>query len=265
MQEIFSKQNITRYLQTTTQDLINEFYFYETITSTNDFLLRLNKPAPTLVITNEQSAGKGQREKAWYSPKNCNLYLSFSYSFKSLKSPVASLSIAIAVGLLNLLKSYDIKNLKIKWPNDLYYNNNLKLSGILIEQKNKLTVMGIGVNINQTQFPSYLINQATSLKNILGVDINRSLFAACFIEMLVNTTLHFEQAGLAPFIARFSQHDLLKDRALTVNLDGKKIQAIASGICEDGKLRLRLQDGTLIEQPSACIMQLSKANISGLT
>ena len=122
-------------------------------------------------MAESQYAGRGQQQNRWHSEDGKNL--TFSLLLKPVFLPVTQqfdLTRAISLGIINALEPYLGDQLKIKWPNDLYYADG-KLGGILIEnlvQGNQIknSVIGIGLNINQEGFPLEVPN-AVSLKQIL--------------------------------------------------------------------------------------------------
>ena len=128
----------------------------------------------SVIYVNEQTSGKGQRNNKWISEAGKNLTFSIIGFPKIKPENQFYLSKVISSGINNYLNS-KIQGFKIKWPNDIYYQNK-KICGILIEnslsgQKIKNSVTGIGININQTNFPDKIPN-ALSLKNITGIDYN---------------------------------------------------------------------------------------------
>jgi BirA family biotin operon repressor/biotin-[acetyl-CoA-carboxylase] ligase len=139
--------------------------------STNDYAAKLlsegNPMEGTLVITPNQTAGKGQRGNKWEAETGKNL--TFSLIFKPSFLKVGSQfylniisSLAVRDTLAQLLES----DLKVKWPNDIYLFNN-KISGILIQNAIKgdqigTTIIGIGINVNQEHFSD---KKAISMKN----------------------------------------------------------------------------------------------------
>jgi len=122
-------------------------------------------------MAESQYAGRGQQQNRWHSEDGKNL--TFSLLLKPVFLPVTQqfdLTRAISLGIINALEPYLGDQLKIKWPNDIYYADG-KLGGILIEnlvQGNQIknSVIGIGLNINQESFPLEVPN-AVSLKQIL--------------------------------------------------------------------------------------------------
>jgi BirA family biotin operon repressor/biotin-[acetyl-CoA-carboxylase] ligase len=154
------------------------------VDSTNNFLkesLSNSKPLTegTVIMAESQYAGRGQQQNRWHSEAGKNL--TFSILLKPVFLPVSQqfdLTRAISLGIMNALEPLLGNKLKIKWPNDIYYADG-KLGGILIEnivQGNQIrnSVIGIGLNINQDNFPLDVPN-AVSLKQILHRDYDLKL------------------------------------------------------------------------------------------
>jgi len=137
---------------------------YNRLSSTNDEAKRLllkNKISDfTIITTEEQTKGRGQRNNSWHSNKSENLLFSI-ISFPNKINAVNQfyLSKIISIGIIDYLNT-KAKGFKIKWPNDIYYKDK-KICGILIENTVsgsfiKNSIAGIGLNINQKQFPDFL-------------------------------------------------------------------------------------------------------------
>ena len=128
------------------------------------------------VFAHEQTKGKGQRNKAWVSESGKNLAISVIVEPQVLSlSQSFLLSMATAVAVHRFFSKYAGPETKVKWPNDLYWRDR-KAGGILIENivqgsEWKTAIIGIGININQTQFDD-LDTRAVSLKQITGKDYN---------------------------------------------------------------------------------------------
>jgi BirA family transcriptional regulator, biotin operon repressor / biotin---[acetyl-CoA-carboxylase] ligase len=156
-------------------DSMTELLFLDETTSTNQYLLsqlaETGAESGTAVVTFHQSNGRGQKGNKWVSEPDKNI--SYSLVIKPEFIPARNqflLSEFVSLTVKALLDEY-AKDITIKWPNDVYYKNS-KIGGILIE--NKLegslishSVIGIGLNINQTEFPAELPNPI-SLSQITG-------------------------------------------------------------------------------------------------
>ncbi len=146
--------------------------------STNDFLIQLSSKNPlqegSMVITDFQTKGKGQRNNFWNSNRKENLLFSFILYPEIKISEQFILHIITSLSVYYMFKKIGLSNVKIKWPNDIYINNK-KVCGILIEnqifkKRIKRSILGIGININQKEFEN--IN-ATSIYNEINKKINR--------------------------------------------------------------------------------------------
>lgn len=142
----------------------------DTINSTNSYLreLAIHQDVDnfTVVSAKHQSEGKGQIDKKWITEPNKNLTFSILIKEKYQIQHKKYINIAVSLALHDWFTQKKIKNLSIKWPNDIMTGSK-KLSGILIEtmirgSKIYHTVIGIGINVNQQQFSSE-IKSASSL------------------------------------------------------------------------------------------------------
>lgn len=151
------------------------FIELQSVDSTNNYAMRLVHEGVArhgfTVFAHEQTAGKGQRHKHWLAQPGANLMLSVVVEPGALFSaPTFIFSKAMAVAAHGLLKKF-VVDVKIKWPNDLFIGDR-KAGGILIENSLsggvwKFAIVGIGLNINQTDFGG-LNSKAISLKQITG-------------------------------------------------------------------------------------------------
>jgi BirA family biotin operon repressor/biotin-[acetyl-CoA-carboxylase] ligase len=146
-----------------------------TVDSTNNYAMGMVRAGMahhgTAVFTTEQTSGKGQRNKTWISQPRQNMALSLVLEPQPIAPDLFLLSMAMAEGTFQFFTKYVSEDVSIKWPNDLYWRDR-KAGGILIEnvwQANSwnYAVVGIGININQSDFGS-LGHKAVSLKQIIG-------------------------------------------------------------------------------------------------
>lgn len=157
------------------------------IDSTNNYAKEyLSKSSPidgTVILADEQYAGRGQSGNQWLSEPNSNLTFSLIYHTSFLLATEQFyLNMAVSLGIWAAVNSQctmdrrapatDVRqvSVKIKWPNDIFVNDN-KIAGILIENtisgmQLKYSVIGIGINVNQVIFPEGL--HATSLRSLSG-------------------------------------------------------------------------------------------------
>lgn len=160
------------------------------VDSTNNYLKNLlsnYEPLAegTVIMADHQFAGRGQRGNTWEAKKGENLTVSIYLKPSFLKvTEQFELSKAVSLGIIDYLTILLGEDCKIKWPNDIYVGNN-KIGGLLIENTLaggtlKSSIVGIGLNINQTEFEG--LDKAASLKKLFrqDFDINQILKGICF-------------------------------------------------------------------------------------
>lgn len=141
--------------------------FLKEIDSTNTYLAEIMRnnvlPEGSVVRTDKQNAGRGQKGAAWESEAGKNLLLSFLfYPFFLMPKDVFLLNKTFSLGIYDFVSIWLKKNVSIKWPNDIYWKNK-KVCGILIENSISTStishsIIGMGININQKHFSEELIN-----------------------------------------------------------------------------------------------------------
>jgi len=139
---------------------------FEEIDSTNKYLKENYKSLEnfTFVSASFQSGGKGREERKWYSPKNENLLFSYLIKDEKLLEKYKALSIGTATLIAIFLELKGIKNVSVKWPNDVYVGDR-KICGILLEGNvEEFIAIGVGLNVNQTKFDNEYRIEPTSLK-----------------------------------------------------------------------------------------------------
>jgi len=184
----------------------------DTVDSTNNYAMGLIKTGglsgKNAVFARNQTAGKGQRGKQWNANPGENIILSVITEMQWLPiSRQFELSVAVALGCLDLASKYINSGVKVKWPNDLFINDS-KTGGVLIENVIKGTlwqwaVIGIGINVNQLKFEDFNIS-ATSLQqnSFLHYDVLK------LAEELHTTILErIEQVRMGKFAALLEEYN----------------------------------------------------------
>lgn len=205
------------------------YVYYRQIDSTNKHARTLAEegyPEGTMVIAEEQTAGKGRRGREWYSPFNRGIYMSIILRPNLPLRQIPRLSLLTAVALAEVLEETGLRP-GIKWPNDILVNGK-KIAGILAEiitdmDGVEFIVLGIGININNSSddFPDDLRTPPTSIMSELGMPGSR---VELLQKLLLSLEQHYEllQTDHFTFI-------LEKARRLSTVL-GKKVQFDDSGV-----------------------------------
>ena len=147
---------------------------FDEIDSTNNYLksgYRLLNNF-TFVSADYQSHGKGRNDRTWTSNPGENLMFSFLIKDEPLLKQSSIISLLTAIEVAKIIESYGLKEVSIKWPNDVLIGDK-KVCGILAEaQLPDYLVVGVGLNVNQKEFPNDLRRPATSLALELKRDVN---------------------------------------------------------------------------------------------
>jgi BirA family biotin operon repressor/biotin-[acetyl-CoA-carboxylase] ligase len=251
---ILSKQDITAHLHTRFfgQGLIE---IHDRIDSTNRRAMDLGHAGAsegTVVLAENQTAGRGRYGRVWHSPPNANLYISVILR-PDFGSPVPPLiTLAAGLGAARGLSVVTGLNVGVKWPNDLILNKR-KLAGILAELEPAgphapFVVLGIGVNVNidKNQWPEDLAEKVISLKTALGREVDRSSALAALLNELENEYLELKQGQTAALLDRYRQACVTLNTEVTVSIADKKITGLAVDIDNQGRLMVRQSNGDVI-------------------
>ena len=170
--------------------LISKIVYYPKTKSTNDDIWELyntDRQTKLLIISDNQTAGKGRNNNVWFSSPGHNITCSLLLDQLFPRKLINCHALVMPVAIVLAIKKFLLIDLNIKWPNDIIFNKK-KLGGILIEsRKNNDTYtfnFGIGLNVNETNFPSELKNSSTSLKEIKGQVIQREPLLAFILNEL---------------------------------------------------------------------------------
>lgn len=226
----------------------------DAIDSTNDFLKSLSshdEPENFTVVTAEnQTKGKGQMGEKWSSEAGKNLIMSVlvkDFLFDNEK--VFDLSIVVSLAVTEVLKSLNIPDICIKWPNDIL-SYNKKLAGILIENTIKsdgriLSVIGIGMNVNQTDYSE--LPNASSLAVISGKTFNKETLAVLIVEKLQEKIKLWETSA-EDFRNDYFNSLFKKGVPMPFrNQNDENFMGIIQGVSPIGKLQVLLEDDSVAE------------------
>lgn len=203
-----------------------------------------------LVVADSQTMGKGRRGRTWESPKGTNLY--FSMLLKPIFAPdkASMITLVAAYSVAKVIREKTGLDAKIKWPNDIVVGKK-KVCGILTEMSMERdyihhVVVGIGINVNEENFPIELEQMATSLKREKGNLILRANLLSDILMRFETDYLAFLTAeNLKPFLDEYNKM-LVNKGALVKVLDPKgEFSGIAGGIGEDGRLIVFKENGQI--------------------
>lgn len=225
----------------------------DAISSTNSFLKDFVKNHPErkmyCVVAQHQVEGRGQRGTLWESEAGKNLTFSvYLQDLESMYKETFKLSALVALALKNVLTTYDIPKLSIKWPNDIL-SRQFKIGGILIENmmtqnRKGASVIGVGLNVNQTSYTN--LPKASSMKLLSDKSFD--------LDALLNDIL-FEFEKIPTLFNNSSYRDVILDyydslfrynKVTMLQLpDGSLVQGLLRGVDNYGKLVVEFDDDKL--------------------
>lgn len=232
--------------------------YYDVTDSTNQRIKQAGDegaPHGTLAVADRQTAGRGRRGRTWESPAGSSIYMSILLRPDVAPNKASMLTLVMALSVAEGIRECvgsgeDVPELQIKWPNDIIINGK-KLVGILTEMSaqvdyiNHVTV-GVGINVNMTEFPEEIADTATSLRLECGHTVKRAPLIAAVMERLEeNYEIFLETEDLSGLLERYSTLLINRDRDVLIIGQKEKYQAHALGIDNTGELIVKKEDGTL--------------------
>lgn len=231
------------------QSIDNRCFYFDEIASTNGFLLDHTTELKNgdVCVAEYQSAGRGRRGRTWMSPYGHHLYFSLFWTFPQGMAQAMGLSLVVACTLVEVLKSFGVENIGVKWPNDIYLDNK-KLAGILIEMSGQADslcqlIIGVGVNMAMSEDQGKGIDQPWSdLSELVDMPDKTALVIALQKQLKRDIQL-FEREGLAAFKTRWQAADLFYGREIRLLMGEKSVEGICRGVDEQGAVLLETADG----------------------
>ena len=214
-----------------------------------ELLATEDAPDGTVIQAAWQRKGRGQMGRDWVSEPGKNLTFSILKKFKSL--PITqqfALNMISSLAVVEVLSGHDVPELSVKWPNDIL-SGKQKICGILVENVVKGTflkaaVIGIGLNVNQEDFPSGL--NATSVKLQTGDEISLETLLEALVQAIESRIASFLETSYDEL--RKTYESLLYAKGIPemfVTPEGQRFSARVVGIDETGQLRLQHQTGDI--------------------
>ena len=243
-------------------------YFHEIVDSTNLEAKSLGDAGAldgTVVIADCQKQGRGRLGRVWTSPAGCGLWMSavLRPSFPPFQASMVTLVAAMAV--MEAIEEVTGVQAQIKWPNDLVVQGK-KICGILTEMsmegsKIRYIVPGIGINVNNLDFPEELCGKATSLALVTGKITNRAQLAGAvcrsFEKYYADFLVHGNLAGMKD---SYNARLVNRNRQVVISDGAGSFTCISEGIDETGALLVQKEDGT---REAICSGEVSVRGIYG--
>jgi len=232
-----------------------EVHYRETVGSTNTVLRSMadaGAPEGTVVIAEEQTAGRGRSGRPWDSPPGVGLWFSVLLRPGRPASELTPLSMVTVVSVVETLRRDFGVGAFVKWPNDILAGEaGLKLGGVLLESAQapgepvEQLVVGTGLNVNQCEgeFPEELSGVATSVRMLLGKAVPRLEVLRSLLEGLERDWGLFEREGFRSFPGRWRALSFTLGRTIEVASYAGTVSGVVVDISPEGALVVEGTDG----------------------
>ena len=215
----------------------------ESVGSTNDevrVLAQAGAPDGTILLAERQTAGRGRRGAAWFSPAGESLAFSILVRPEEPKALWPRLALAAGLAVAEAVESFGLQA-EIKWPNDVWIGHR-KVAGILVEAGLDFAVIGIGLNVNTTKFPPEVSEIATSLRIAASRSFSRAEVLGAVVRKFAGRRRRIGDDFDALISAVRVRCVLTGKRVILTTGTGPRT-GIVEGIADGGELLLRTELG----------------------
>jgi BirA family biotin operon repressor/biotin-[acetyl-CoA-carboxylase] ligase len=241
----------------TTRLFRGPFHHFETLPSTNDLAKELgakNAPEGTLVVAEAQSAGRGRLGREWISPLGAGLYASLLLRPPLPPTEMPQITLTVAVAAARAIRRATGMTPGIKWPNDLLLGGQ-KVGGILTEMETesdqiRYLVVGLGLNVNNGEFPEELRAMATSLALKAGRHFSRLELLRCWLEEFESLYERFLAREFAGILEAWKHFTVTLGRKVTIRQGPLIISGQALEVAPDGSLLIQTDGGEMVRVTS---------------
>jgi BirA family biotin operon repressor/biotin-[acetyl-CoA-carboxylase] ligase len=245
---------------------LQKLVILDSIDSTNSYAMRaiqaghgIPEPGKFLVyLAEQQTSGKGRRGREWVSPFGQNIYLTMVRNIDSGTMKTEGISLVVGLALVRALEALGLSSLKVKWPNDVLFDN-MKLGGILLEITGDIggvcqLIIGVGINIRCQPEQMQNVSQPwTDLNRITGNTTDRNLLAGYAVLNIMQALSEFESHGLQGFLDEWEQYDATID---------KEVELISGESSRFGKARGISKTGALLFEVDGITQEVQGGEIS---
>lgn len=234
---------------------VSDIHWLEEVDSTNNEALRrlADLDNMSVIAAVHQTAGRGQRGNSWLTHAGENMTFSMVVKFGAGAFPPLeaadqfTITRAVTLGVADYLESEGIC-CSVKWPNDIYVKRK-KICGMLIE--NTLSgrfisssVIGIGLNVNQKEFPPQLVNP-TSMTLVTGKEYDVPVELAKLCSHVRNRLANLEGCTMGEYVGKLFRYGTFNE--YVVCSTGVVIMAKITGVSKIGLLRIETEKGERLE------------------
>jgi BirA family transcriptional regulator, biotin operon repressor / biotin---[acetyl-CoA-carboxylase] ligase len=260
--ELLDTHLILSQIDTLATAQISNLEIFKSIDSTNKYAREKAEAGPssgTVVLAEQQYAGRGRRGKTWVSPFAANIYLSIIWDFDQGAQALEGLSLAVGVAVKRALNTHGVEAVQLKWPNDIYIEGQ-KLGGILLEMIGDpaghcSVIIGVGINVAMPGDQAAAIDQDwTDVKTQIqaqqgGIEgasrFSKNYLTSALISEIIVLLSDFQSHGFSSYRDEWQAADAFYGKQATITTPKQSIAGIVRGVDPNGALRLELDNGKI--------------------
>lgn len=250
--ELLSARHIEKALAETGVAGLGALEVYGLIDSTNRVAQlwgARDYPSGSVCLAEGQSGGRGRFGRRWQSPLGAGIWLSLLWRFQAPLHALGGISLAVAIAVIDALEKFGLRDLRIKWPNDIQWRGR-KLGGVLLDLHGDpggdcYLVIGIGLNVELPRERMRLDQEWTDLGTVAGARLSRNALVAAMLSHLLPMAANYQRGGFADWRERWRQLDAVCGREVVLRSADQTIRGVADGVDADGMLKLLTDTGML--------------------
>ena len=247
--ECLDSKKIMSCLSSANRQLMNDIHCFTLLDSTNTWLLEHSfnhKHRNVACLAEKQTKGRGRRGNTWQSSDLGNIYMSLSWYFDVIPTNFSLLGLMVGISLCETLQALGLSGHGLKWPNDIYIDNQ-KLAGILVEtaDNGRRVIIGVGLNVSTQSEPNWcglqdFINTGLGTEN---TEVNR--LSGQLLDGLVSMLHSMNDLAFEDFKQQWSTWDAVYNKAVYMLDKNRRTEGIARGIDKNGQIIIELEKGQL--------------------
>jgi BirA family biotin operon repressor/biotin-[acetyl-CoA-carboxylase] ligase len=237
-----------------TQVIAKKIYAFAQLSSTNDFAKRLAQAGEnegSLIISEQQTKGRGRLGRSWESPPGQGLWFSLVLRPNISIEKIGLISLFAGVSVAQAVENMTNLTPALKWPNDLLINSK-KFCGVLIESEIEsrtlsFLVLGIGINVNQSvlDFSDITLTHATSLQIESGAAIDRIKLLVEVLHNFERNYSDFKSENFSNILNEWKKRCPYLNKKIVIRQNHRQLKGVFENLDESGRLLLRLANGEI--------------------
>ena len=253
---------------------------HQSIDSTNSWSLQQckgGKRLPFACFAEEQTQGRGRRGKYWHMTPNSNVAMSIVWPFALAHQSLHLLPLCVALAIVETLESFNLRQVQIKWPNDVYVRGK-KIAGILIEtqplksgpkaERHVAAVIGVGVNydmsaLHNSELPAFTDIVDEVEMQATGYKPDRTMVASTLLKCIVDVCQNFQENSQQYLEKYRTQYDYCKAKDVEIILDNREVlSGIAQGVNEQAELVVMIDGEKRVFNSAEVSVRAAKGSVT---